>query len=544
MKKYLKYIISIILIIIFVFSVVPKNFQNDTFYIIALGEQILEDGLDKVDHFSWHNNLEYRYPHWLFDIINAEVFDAFGLNGIYVLVCFVSVIFMLVLFWILVKKKNNWFLSLCSTLLVTYLIRNSFTGRAQIVSYILFLIEIQLIELFIKKKSKLSCLGILIISSIIANIHATAWIMTLVLFLPYIGEYIFVLYTLEEINNRQEKRYIKEINKLKKSQNKDNQEKIKKLEQEIEHCKIFRNREKKEENHKIIIKKMNNEKWLFIPLICAIIGAMITPIGITPFTYYFKINVGNTMGYINEHLPVIPANSLEFLVFTIVVIALIGFTNSKLKLSDAFLILGLYLMSLSARRNCYLMIPLCCIPITKMIQDFLDFNLQKGTSNFDSSTIKFFKILFTIFTIGILGISIYNYIKSSNVPYVDPKTYPTKAIDFVKNELDLNEIKLYNSYHTGSYILMNGIPVFIDSRCDLYTPEFNKGVVVFDDYMDVQYGKSTIFEILDKYEMTHCIIAKNSIEYTYMKDDYRCINLYEDDNFVVFEYKKAELVME
>ena len=43
MKKYLKYIISIILIIIFVFSVVPKNFQNDTFYIIALGEQILED---------------------------------------------------------------------------------------------------------------------------------------------------------------------------------------------------------------------------------------------------------------------------------------------------------------------------------------------------------------------------------------------------------------------------------------------------------------------------------------------------------------------
>ena len=29
-----------------------------------------------------------------------------------------------------------------------------------------------------------------------------------------------------------------------------------------------------------------------------------------------------------------------------------------------------------------------------------------------------------------------------------------------------------------------------------------------------------------------------------MKDDYRCINLYEDDNFVVFEYKKAELVME
>ena len=74
MKKYLKYILVIILIIIFVTSIVPKSFQNDTFYIIALGNLVLDNGMDKVDHFSWHNNLSYNYPHWLFDIITFKIF--------------------------------------------------------------------------------------------------------------------------------------------------------------------------------------------------------------------------------------------------------------------------------------------------------------------------------------------------------------------------------------------------------------------------------------------------------------------------------------
>ena len=36
MKNYFKYIFAIILIILFTISVVPKSFQNDTFYIIPL----------------------------------------------------------------------------------------------------------------------------------------------------------------------------------------------------------------------------------------------------------------------------------------------------------------------------------------------------------------------------------------------------------------------------------------------------------------------------------------------------------------------------
>jgi hypothetical protein len=532
MKKYLKYIIAIILIIIFVGSIVPKKFQNDTFYIISLGKQILENGLDRTDHFSWHKGLEYRYPHWLFDVINSGLYSSFGFDGVYIFVCSAAVIFMLVLFWILIKDKNNWFLSFVTTLIVAYMIQVSFSGRAQIISYMLFLIEIQLIERFIKKKDIWSSIGIGIISCIIANVHATAWIMTLVLFLPYIGEYVCSLFSIYEINNRNEKRYNKKLSKLIASGENEDSPKIIYLKEQIEECQKFRNNYKERENAKIIVKKIDNEKWLFIPLIFAIIGALITPIGNIPFTYYLKTSAGNSMTYISEHFPIVIASNLEFFTFTAILVALIGFTNSKLKLSDAFLILGLYLMTLSSQRNCYMMIPICAVPITRMINDFIKSNSSKQFNENSKPNNK----IFVIFCILVLGYSIYNYAIDLNVPYVSEKIYPVKAAEFIKQNLDVQNIRLFNEYETGSYLLMQEIPVFIDSRCDLYTPQFNSGVTIFDDYMNVLYGEITIFELFDEYKITHSVVSNTSLMYTYMKDDERCKILYEDDYFSVFEY--------
>jgi hypothetical protein len=422
-------------------------------------------------------------------------------------------------------------------LIVAYLIRGSFTARGQIVSYVLYLVELQLIERFIKKKDVLSCFGITLISCIIANTHATAWPMTLILFLPYIGEYVVANFTLIEMNNRQEKKYKKKLSKLEKRNNSKNSEKILKLQKEIEHCEEFRKDYKVRENAKIIIEKIDNEKFLFIPIICAIIGALITPIGNIPFTYYLKISIGNSLNYISEHFPAVMATSLPFMTFTIIMVALLGFTNSKLKLSDAFLILGLYIMTVSSYRNCYLLIPICAVPIAKMIDDFIKTNTEVQTKEYSKSVQSFFDKLFIIFCIALLGYSGYNYIVGLNETYVDESAYPTKAAQFINENLDVENIKLFNEYETGSYLMMQGIPVFIDSRCDLYTPEFNKDVTILDDYMETLYGKSTVFDLMDKYEMDYAVLTNTSIMYTYMIEDDRCTVLYEDDYFTVFEYQ-------
>ena len=69
LKKYCFVGVFILLIIIFCISITPVSLQNDTFYNIKIGELISQNGIDMQDHFSWHQDLSYTYPHWLYDLI-------------------------------------------------------------------------------------------------------------------------------------------------------------------------------------------------------------------------------------------------------------------------------------------------------------------------------------------------------------------------------------------------------------------------------------------------------------------------------------------
>ena len=60
-------ILAIVCIVIFCVAMTPVTMQNDTFYTIKIGELIINNGIDMQDHFSWHENLPYTYPHWAYD---------------------------------------------------------------------------------------------------------------------------------------------------------------------------------------------------------------------------------------------------------------------------------------------------------------------------------------------------------------------------------------------------------------------------------------------------------------------------------------------
>ena len=66
-------------------------------------------------------------------------------------------------------------------------------ARAQLVTFILFIIAIYFIEKFLESKKKRYAVGLIIIPTLIANLHVAVWPFYFVLFLPYIGEYIVSL---------------------------------------------------------------------------------------------------------------------------------------------------------------------------------------------------------------------------------------------------------------------------------------------------------------------------------------------------------------
>ena len=67
--------------------------------------------------------------------------------------------------------------------------------------------------------------------------------------------------------------------------------------------------------------------------------------------------------------------------------------------------------------------------------------------------------------------------------------------------MNVNSIKLFNEYNYGSYLLFEGIPVFIDSRADLYAPEFSgKSDDIFMDFIETSGIAKFYEDIFKKYD--------------------------------------------
>ena len=81
-------------------------------------------------------------------------------------------------------SKNN-FISLVITLLVLYLLKDFITARAQLVTFILFILTIFFIEMFTNTKKKKYLIPLVIIPILIANVHVAVWPFYFILFLPY-----------------------------------------------------------------------------------------------------------------------------------------------------------------------------------------------------------------------------------------------------------------------------------------------------------------------------------------------------------------------
>ena len=146
-----------------------------------------------------------------------------------------------------------------------------------------------------------------------------------------------------------------------------------------------------------------------------------------------------------------------------------------------------------------------------------------------------------VLIIIVSGMSVYFAGPKFDDTYIDETSYPVQACDFIINYsgIDLSKARFYNEYNYGSYMLFRGIPVFIDSRADLYTPEFNgmEDEDIFTDFLNVSSIGIFYEDIFEKYDITHVITYKNSkMNMIITKtNDSHYNQIYGDDYFVVYE---------
>ena len=116
-------IVAIVLIAIFCICVTPITLQNDTYYTIKIGELIKNNGIDMMDHFSWHENLSYTYPHWLYDLCTYFIYAIGGFKGIYIITCALSVILGISIFLVNSKLTKNKSISFIITIGAIYVLK-------------------------------------------------------------------------------------------------------------------------------------------------------------------------------------------------------------------------------------------------------------------------------------------------------------------------------------------------------------------------------------------------------------------------------------
>lgn len=535
-------IMAVILIAIFCFAISPVTLQNDTFYTIKIGEHILQNGIDMKDPFSWHENLQYTYPHWLYDVVIYLVYSIGGQVGIYISTIVLSIALGLTMYLVNTKLTKNNLTSFVLTIGAMYLLRNYIAARAQLATFILFILTVYFIEMFLETKKKRYVVGLIIIPIIIANVHLAVFPFYFVLYLPYIAEYMIYILSHTEIIVVNAK--IDRLNKkILKTTNEDEIQKIKdeinRLEQKNE--KTINKKEKINANpYKIKIRGNNNVKALIIIMIICLFTGFLTPLGTTPYTYLIKTMQGTTTHNISEHLPLTLVDNLEFMCTLVLFIAILTFTDTKIRLSDLFMLGGLIFLTFYTRRQFSMFTLICMMILNRLINALLNKYDPEGCKKAIKKMTTITGMIVTICLV--LTISVIQYKPKMNDHFIDEKSYPVEAATYILDNLDINNIKLYNEYNYGSYLIFRGIPVFIDSRADLYAPEFNPGVEVFNDYMNLSgMNIDNVEEKLDEYGITHMLMYKKSKLRRFVEQNTEKYNLlYEDDNFCLFERKQVK----
>ena len=484
-------IISVVILCI-CYTIKDFDLNNDLFYMIKLGKDIFKYGIDLKDHYSFVSGLTYTYPHWLYTIFIYFIYSKFGFFGVYITSIISYIILMLSIYYVNLKTNKNEYLSSFVTIISVVLIGPFILARAQIYSMLLMIYEVYFINKLIETGRKKYIVYLSIVSLLIANIHGSIWLMNLILYLPFIGEYVVFLL-------------------------------------------LKKNNEKKKEFGFITIEKIKNIKLVLIALLIASLMGLLSPSRIC-YTYIFKAALGPSLDYIKEHKRLVPIEQPMFLIL----LAILFFVRKKVKLRDILMIFGLTILSLMSIRHLFFFYTIGIIYITNIINEYLK---EKKEYTIEILGNKIFSKNFIIIVMFILVI-IAGQIKfkdnfKSN--YINEELYPTKAVKYIKKNLDYKNFKIYNEYDIGSYLLFNDINVFVDSRCELYLKEFTKGKVeIFDDNIKLTTNPTSYKEIFEKYDIEYVLINKRNILTTLIEKDNNYEEIYSDENFILYKEKAGE----
>jgi len=398
-----------------------------------------------------------------------------------------AAVIMTIFFNNLLKEKNGLLLSFIISILVADIVRGLFTARNQIFSILVFELEIYSLIKLLEQGKKRYFWVLIALAFLLVLVHDTLYFLFFIFILPYLADYL--------------------LNKFFK----------------IDNTTRFKN------------SNLKNGKYLIILIILAIPIGFCTPVFASTYTNLINCMNGISTSFINElKLPVIMEDP-KILTVIFLAVGLIGFTKTKYKIKDVLFVFGLIIFALMANRNSEFLYMIGIIYLTNMLTECINSYVgeEKKELYFGLIEKSKYTIVLVCFTVIVFGAYSFSLKRLHN--HVNDITYPVDATEWILENVDYENARIWTHFDWGSYLEFKGIKVFVDSRSGMYTEQENEGCTVLADWYDLIQDGSKYETLFEKYKITHVLMGKNELAYKYIEEDVNYKAIYEDNVFVLFE---------
>lgn len=191
-SKYISYLLLILPIIFFFF--IDMDREVDIWFLLSHGREVLNNGIPHFEFLTIHNGFSFVMQQWLSSVLFYFFYHYLGNIGLYVFIFIINGLIIFFLYKLCMLITNNKvYASILITVITDLLLELLFIlPRPQIFCILILIIELYLLELFIRKKSNKSIYFILLLSLLSINLQCSTWPLLFIFMSPYIVELLYL----------------------------------------------------------------------------------------------------------------------------------------------------------------------------------------------------------------------------------------------------------------------------------------------------------------------------------------------------------------
>ena len=479
-------------LLVFGFAGVMDNYYNgDTYFILATGRYITENGLPETNPFVIHEGLEMPVHQWLYDVCVYRAYSLLGVDG---LIAAAMLLFCLLIgsSFLYVRQFTRHFpLQLITTTALLWGFRPWLSLRPTFLSMSIFMLMQCCFWQYRNTGKKLWLCPPVLFSVVEVNFHTSLWIMGPVLMLPHLLP-------------------------------------------------------------ATLPKKGAWKDWLSdwrrdcVPLLICFVAVIAAGFA-NPYGWkgmlYPLLSYGVVTNDISIHELAAPAvlSWDGILIFAAMFLFVFHLREKKLHQIDvrlSALLLGTAFLSAMHIRNIWFLLigaiptlmPLLDRWITGMEVRKANVITEENPDEKELRTQLVFRLEILVVAAVLLGVGF----STIRFPRSGPGSQtPAGAADYL-DTLDKEDIVLYTGFNNGAYMEWRGYKGYMDARPEIYSKKLNGTKDVLAEYCTILDGSADYAVWLEEYQFTHLLVYENCLNaYLQARDDY--IIVWQDGTNTLYE---------